>query len=81
MTRTEILDRLAAINIWSKGSQHAPHKPLLLLMAPGPLQPWGAARDPVQGRRHEVGRPVARVRAGALAPRKGHTDPLKSQLL
>lgn len=32
MTRTEILDRLAAINIWSKGSQHAPYKPLLLLM-------------------------------------------------
>ena len=33
MKPTEILDRLAAINVWSKGSQRAPHKPLLLLMA------------------------------------------------
>lgn len=33
MKHTEVLDRLAAINIWSKGSERAPNKPLLLLMA------------------------------------------------
>jgi putative restriction endonuclease len=32
MTDDDILELLGGINIWKKGGQRAPHKPLLLLM-------------------------------------------------
>ncbi len=34
----DILDRFARINIWKRGSERAPHKPLLLLCALAALQ-------------------------------------------
>jgi putative restriction endonuclease len=33
MTRADFLDRLVALNVWKRGDQRAPHKPLLLLYA------------------------------------------------
>lgn len=33
MKRSEILDRLTRVTVWSRGAQRAPHKPLLLLLA------------------------------------------------
>lgn len=33
MKRTEILDRLTRVTVWTRGAQRAPHKPLLLLLA------------------------------------------------
>ena len=37
-TDADILDRFASINIWKRGSEGAPHKPLLLLYALAALQ-------------------------------------------
>jgi putative restriction endonuclease len=31
MTRDDILARFAGLNVWSRGGQRAPHKPLLFL--------------------------------------------------
>ena len=33
MNAQELLTRISALNIWKKGDQRAPHKPLLLLLA------------------------------------------------
>ncbi len=38
MSRNGILQRFAALNVWEKGSQRAPHKPLMVLLALGRLQ-------------------------------------------
>lgn len=33
MTRNQILDKVDSLNVWRRGGQRAPHKPLLLLLA------------------------------------------------
>lgn len=33
MNAQELITRITALNIWKKGDQRAPHKPLLLLLA------------------------------------------------
>ena len=33
MDREEVLERIRHLNIWKKGDQRAPHKPLLILYA------------------------------------------------
>ncbi len=38
MTRDEFLERLGKLNIWRRGAEHAPHKPLLLLWALGKIR-------------------------------------------
>ncbi|MFB9759250.1 phosphorothioated DNA-binding restriction endonuclease [Ectobacillus funiculus] len=38
MDREEVLERIRHLNIWKKGDQRAPHKPLLILYALGQLQ-------------------------------------------
>ena len=38
MTRTELLKKVAALNVWKRGSQRAPHKPLLVLYSLARLQ-------------------------------------------
>lgn len=38
MTREQIRKLFFSINIWKKGDQRAPHKPLLLLLALGKVQ-------------------------------------------
>ncbi len=38
LTRTQILDRIDKLAVWSRASERAPHKPLLILYALGRLQ-------------------------------------------
>lgn len=38
MTKQELLSRVSKLNIWQKGDQRAPHKPLLLLLSLARLQ-------------------------------------------
>src|SRR6478735_689938 len=38
MTRDEMLSRFDTLNVWSRGDQRAPHKPLLVLYALGRWQ-------------------------------------------
>ena len=35
MERDEIIQKFASINVWKKGDERAPHKPLLILYALG----------------------------------------------
>jgi len=35
MNAQELITRITALNVWKKGDQRAPHKPLLLLLALG----------------------------------------------
>lgn len=37
VTRNQILDKVDSLNVWCRGGQRAPHKPLLLLLALGRL--------------------------------------------
>lgn len=37
MTPSEVLDRIAKLNVWRRGDERAPHKPLLILYALGQL--------------------------------------------
>ena len=38
LTDHEVLDRFAGINVWKRGEERAPHKPLLILYALARLQ-------------------------------------------
>ncbi len=38
MTHDELIGKVGALNVWKRGDQRAPHKPLLLLLALGRLQ-------------------------------------------
>ncbi len=38
MDSQELLTRITTLNVWKKGDQRAPHKPLLLLLALGRIQ-------------------------------------------
>lgn len=44
MTNEELIQRFASINIWRKGDQRAPHKPLVVLTALANLQQKGTSR-------------------------------------
>ena len=62
----DILDRFARINIWKRGSERAPHKPLLLLYALAALQrgeerliPFARIEENVGRLLHDFGPPRA----------------------
>ena len=44
----EILDRIDKLNVWQRGSERAPHKPLLLLLALGRLSQGSSSSIPYQ---------------------------------
>ena len=44
LSRDEILKAFDRINVWSRGSERAPHKPLLVLYALGQLSRGGPVR-------------------------------------
>ncbi len=106
MTRQAILEQFDRLNVWSRGDQRAPHKPLLILYALGRwsrgesgdipfrdaepvltslLKEFGPSRQSYHPeypfwRLQNDG--VWTVRAPAdLTLRRGHTDPVKSELL
>ena len=58
----ELLDRVARLNVWKRGGQRAPHKPLLMLLALARLQqgatrltPFAELADPLRGLLEEFG--------------------------
>src|SRR5262249_44606488 len=106
MPREPPLTRFDGLNVWSRGDQRAPHKPLLVLYALGRWCrgeqtdiPFAEAEPVLTELLKEFGPPrrslhpeypfwrlqndgVWVVRAqGDLTPRRGHTDPRKSDLL
>lgn len=106
ITRDEIRRRLSDLNVWKRGAQRAPHKPLLFLLALSRL----AADRPRLSSFEELERPLMDLlnryssprrsqhpeypfwrlqadglwevpHASSLIRRKGHTDPLKRELI
>jgi putative restriction endonuclease len=41
LSRDEVIRAFEGLKVWSRGSQRAPHKPLLVLYAPGQLSRGG----------------------------------------
>lgn len=63
-TRERVLDRFDRVNVWSRGSERAPHKPLLILYALGrwqrgepPLLPFAEAESDLMELLREFGPP------------------------
>lgn len=67
MTSRDLIERVGAMNVWRRGDQRAPHKPLLLL--------WALARF-AEGRERlafsEVETPLRRLLEDFGPPRKAH---------
>jgi putative restriction endonuclease len=64
MKRDEVLERFASLNVWRRGGERAPHKPLLLLLTIARvardgdrLVPFAAVEDPLRALLVEFGPP------------------------
>lgn len=68
MTPTQLRERFDQINVWKRGSQRAPHKPLLLLMTLGAWNQAGTRRLPFA----EVAPRLTNLLEEFGPPRKSH---------
>jgi len=69
VTRTdELLAKFRDLNVWKRGTERAPHKPLLILLALGRLQASGTRLLPFD----EIEEPLSRLLEEFGPPRKSH---------